>query len=505
MPEARLVVIKPYEANQLRNIEDAIRNSDLGVNPTNDGNVIRIAIPQLTEERRRDLVKQAKSKGEDAKVSVRNIRRKAMEELHRIKKDGEAGEDEVGRAEKDLDKTTHTYTDPDRRPGQAQRRRAAGGLVADQQATPVADTDPVDGAAQEDVPGRPQSARRDRRRRRARRAGDRDPGFRADRMAAGARGGDPVATHEVVRRLREAGYALPSIPLLVGGQAMIWLTWPFGPAGLLGAYGGTIVVCMVWRLVGQACASSRVNYLRDISATVLLATWMPLFASFSALLIFQDHGGCRTFTVIVTVVFADIGGYVAGVLFGKHLMVPAISPKKSWEGLGGSLLFGITAAVLSVAFLLDKPAWVGVPLGLMLVITGVLGDLVESQVKRDLGIKDMGTLLPGHGGTDGPDRRDAAVGRRGLDRADAAGVSVLSSAGKCRTCALVRVGHQRRIAENSSARGANAWAYHRASALRLARRSTSDVCDRAGVGRPSARRTIGLRARLCSCRAFVIR
>lgn len=110
VPEARLVVIKPYEANQLRPIEDAIRNSDLGVNPGNDGNVIRISIPQLTEERRRDLVKQAKGKGEDAKVTVRNIRRKAMEELARIKKDGEAGEDEVGRAEKDLDKSTQTYT-----------------------------------------------------------------------------------------------------------------------------------------------------------------------------------------------------------------------------------------------------------------------------------------------------------------------------------------------------------------------------------------------------------
>jgi phosphatidate cytidylyltransferase len=217
----------------------------------------------------------------------------------------------------------------------------------------------------------------------------------------------PIATHEVVRRLREAGYALPLIPLLIGGQAMIWLTWPYGPAGLLGAYGGTIVVCMVWRLFGQGLREQPVNYLRDISATVLLATWVPFFASFTALLIFQDHGGIRTFTVIVTVVFADIGGYVAGVLFGKHLMVPAISPKKSWEGLGGSLLFGIAASVLTVAFLLDKPAWVGVPLGLMLVITGVLGDLVESQVKRDLGIKDMGTLLPGHGGI--MDRIDAML------------------------------------------------------------------------------------------------
>src|ERR1700752_2908162 len=109
VPEARLVAIKPYEASQLHAIETAIRNSDLGVNPTNDGTLIRVAVPQLTEERRRELGKQAKHKGEEARVSVRNILRKAMEELHCIRKDGEAGEDEVGRAEKDLDKTTHQY------------------------------------------------------------------------------------------------------------------------------------------------------------------------------------------------------------------------------------------------------------------------------------------------------------------------------------------------------------------------------------------------------------
>ena len=216
-----------------------------------------------------------------------------------------------------------------------------------------------------------------------------------------------IATHEVIRRLRDHGYVLPTVPLLLGGQAMIWLTWPFGAAGLLGAYGVTVVVCMVWRLLGQGLGRPPVNYLRDIAATVLLATWVPMFAAFSALLIFAEDGGVRVFTVIVTVVFADIGGYVAGVLFGKHLMVPAISPKKSWEGLGGSLVFGVGAAVLTVTFLLDQPAWVGVPLGLMLVITGVLGDLVESQVKRDLGIKDMGTLLPGHGGL--MDRIDAML------------------------------------------------------------------------------------------------
>ncbi|UVO11302.1 ribosome recycling factor [Mycobacterium sp. SVM_VP21] len=109
VPEARLVVIKPYEASSLGAIETAIRNSDLGLNPSNDGSLIRVSVPQLTEERRKELVKQAKAKGEDAKVSVRNIRRKAMEELHRIRKDGDAGEDEVGRAEKDLDRSTQQY------------------------------------------------------------------------------------------------------------------------------------------------------------------------------------------------------------------------------------------------------------------------------------------------------------------------------------------------------------------------------------------------------------
>lgn len=109
VPEARMVIVKPYEQSQLGPIETAIRNSDLGVNPTNDGHIIRISVPQLTEERRREFVKQAKGKGEDAKVSIRNVRRKAMDELKRIQKDGEAGEDDVTRAEAELDKTTSKY------------------------------------------------------------------------------------------------------------------------------------------------------------------------------------------------------------------------------------------------------------------------------------------------------------------------------------------------------------------------------------------------------------
>lgn len=216
-----------------------------------------------------------------------------------------------------------------------------------------------------------------------------------------------VATHEVVRRLRTAGFAIPIVPLLLGGQAMIWLTWPFGTAGALGGFGGTVVVCMIWRLLSGGLKDAPENYLRDVSTTVFLAAWIPLFGAFGVLLVYPDDGGWRVLCLMLGVVFSDIGGYTAGVLFGKHPMVPAISPKKSWEGFAGSLIAGTTASVLAVTFLLDKPPWVGVPLGLMLVITGTLGDLIESQVKRDLGIKDMGTLLPGHGGI--MDRLDSVL------------------------------------------------------------------------------------------------
>ncbi|TAM65831.1 phosphatidate cytidylyltransferase [Mycobacterium sp.] len=215
-----------------------------------------------------------------------------------------------------------------------------------------------------------------------------------------------VATHEVVRRLREAGYVIPVIPLLVGGQVTVWLTWPFHAAGALAGFGATVVVCNVWRLFMRENTkrpepfdgSSSANYLRDASATVFLAAWVPLFASFGVLLVFPHDGAGRVFCLMITVVASDTGGYAVGALFGKHPMVPAISPKKSWEGFAGSMVLGVTAAILTATFLAGKPPWIGALLGVVLVVTCTLGDLVESQVKRDLGIKDMGRLLPGHGG-----------------------------------------------------------------------------------------------------------
>ncbi|WIM66874.1 ribosome recycling factor [Corynebacterium breve] len=109
VPEPRMLLIKPFDMSTIGEIENAIRNSDLGVNPTNDGQVLRVTIPQLTEDRRRDMVKLAKAKGEDGKIAIRNIRRHGMEALKKIQKDGDAGEDEVQAAEKELDKVTQKY------------------------------------------------------------------------------------------------------------------------------------------------------------------------------------------------------------------------------------------------------------------------------------------------------------------------------------------------------------------------------------------------------------
>jgi phosphatidate cytidylyltransferase len=214
----------------------------------------------------------------------------------------------------------------------------------------------------------------------------------------------PLATHEVVRRLREAGYVIPVVPLLAGGQLMVWLAWYHHAVGALAGFGITAVVCMFWRLALNSSASSAgtdsppSNYLRDVTATIFVAAWVPLFASFSVLLAYPTNGSARVFCLMIGVVASDVGGYAIGVLLGKHPMVPSISPNKSWEGLAGSLFFGITAVTLTTTLLINKPVWIGLVLGLTIVATATLGDLVESQIKRDLGIKDMGRILPGHGG-----------------------------------------------------------------------------------------------------------
>jgi ribosome recycling factor len=109
VPEPRMAIITPYDKTALAGIERAIRDSDLGVNPANDGAIIRVVFPQLTEERRKELIKVARHKAEEARVSIRNIRRHGKDALDRLARDGEVGEDEVRRAEKELEEITHRY------------------------------------------------------------------------------------------------------------------------------------------------------------------------------------------------------------------------------------------------------------------------------------------------------------------------------------------------------------------------------------------------------------
>jgi phosphatidate cytidylyltransferase len=203
-----------------------------------------------------------------------------------------------------------------------------------------------------------------------------------------------VATWELAGALRRgAGIEVPLPILLAGGQAMIWMSWPFELRGLAVAFAATALAVLLWRMRAGAA-----NYVRDATAGLFTAAYVPLFCSFAVLLVVAEDGLGRVLTFLLCGVASDIGGYAAGVLLGRHPMAPTISPKKSWEGFAGSQLAGMVAGALCVSLLLGGAWWAGALTGAVLVACATLGDLIESMVKRDLGIKDMGALLPGHGG-----------------------------------------------------------------------------------------------------------
>jgi phosphatidate cytidylyltransferase len=202
-----------------------------------------------------------------------------------------------------------------------------------------------------------------------------------------------VSSWELAATLRRAGTQVALPPVLFGGQAMVWLSWPFGRDGLLAAFVITVLTCLMWRFPRGAA-----GYVRDASASVFTAAYVPGFAAFATLLVVPADGAARALCLMVSGVASDVGGYAAGVLGGRHPMAPSISPKKSWEGFIGSLVAGTGAGALTVTYLLDGQLWQGVLFGAAIAVTATGGDLVESLIKRDLGVKDMGTLLPGHGG-----------------------------------------------------------------------------------------------------------
>jgi phosphatidate cytidylyltransferase len=212
-----------------------------------------------------------------------------------------------------------------------------------------------------------------------------------------------VAVDEMIKALRTGGAVIPKIPLFVGTAGMLLAAYFGGPMALLVAMAATVLGTMVWRMPGGS-----IGFVRDTSAGVFLIGYVPLLAGFAVLLVQPEGDGpARVVTFFLVTVASDVGGYAAGTLFGRHPMAPTISPKKSWEGFAGSTLACIGAGIGSVVWLLDGDWWVGVILGVVAVATATVGDLSESMIKRDLGIKDMSNLLPGHGGV--MDRLDSLL------------------------------------------------------------------------------------------------
>lgn len=202
--------------------------------------------------------------------------------------------------------------------------------------------------------------------------------------------------------LRARGLRISWLPVALGSIATMALAWPYGPAALGIGIAATTLVAMVWRFRLGAD-----GYLADLSASVFVTVYIGLFAGFATLMLVPADGAQRILTFLILVVANDVGGYAAGVLAGKHPMAPTISPKKSWEGFGGSLAACMLAGALCVWLLLGGHWWFGLLLGVAIAVTATVGDLTESLIKRDLGVKDMGTLLPGHGGL--MDRMDSLL------------------------------------------------------------------------------------------------
>ena len=186
---------------------------------------------------------------------------------------------------------------------------------------------------------------------------------------------------------------VPVVPVAVGALAMLPAAYLGGPAALMVAFGLTILAVVCWRAVGSFEGASR-----DIGGGVFVAAYAPFLAAFSALMLTAPDGPSRVLVYILVTIASDIGGYAAGVLTGRHPMAPSVSPKKSWEGFGGSAVACVVTGALAVPSLLGGAWWAGALIGLVAVALATLGDLTESMIKRDLGIKDLGSILPGHGG-----------------------------------------------------------------------------------------------------------
>ncbi|MDH6587584.1 phosphatidate cytidylyltransferase [Streptomyces sp. SAI-133] len=204
-----------------------------------------------------------------------------------------------------------------------------------------------------------------------------------------------VGLWELTKRLEERkGIKAPLVPLALGGAAMVVSGYVRGAEGAWVAMALTALAVLVWRMTEPP-----EGYLKDVTAGVFAAFYVPFLATFVAMMLTAEDGAARVLTFLLLTVVSDTGAYAVGWRFGTHKLAPRISPGKTREGLVGAVAFAMAAGALCMEFLIDDGAWwQGLLLGLAVAASATLGDLGESMIKRDLGIKDMGTLLPGHGG-----------------------------------------------------------------------------------------------------------
>ncbi|WP_084040390.1 phosphatidate cytidylyltransferase [Demequina sp. NBRC 110053] len=203
-----------------------------------------------------------------------------------------------------------------------------------------------------------------------------------------------VAVVEWRGALAKHGRRVPLVPVTLVTAGLLVATWFGGPEGLVVALMVGLAGTVAWRVVDERIE----NTLADSLAAMLTILWIPFLASFLVLLELADDGWQRVVVVILAVVGSDTGGLFAGMLAGKHPMAPRVSPKKTWEGFAGGLLLGTAAASVAAYVFFDGDWWVGALVGLASALAGVLGDLAESAIKRDIRVKDMSSFLPGHGG-----------------------------------------------------------------------------------------------------------
>ena len=193
-----------------------------------------------------------------------------------------------------------------------------------------------------------------------------------------------------------------SILLQILAPAIVVSAAVSGVEGLLSAFVASALLVLTVRLLdGQEA------YVHHVTRSIFTLVYAPLLAGFAVLLSMQEDGAWKVLAFILLTAATDLGGYAAGAIFGKHPMAPKISPKKSWEGFVGALVLQLIVGVVLWIYVFDQLWWEGAIVGFVMMLTATIGDLVESMIKRDLGIKDMGSLLPGHGGV--MDRLDSLV------------------------------------------------------------------------------------------------